>query len=163
AADDAGGAVAAKVDAKRTGERGHAGESASFRPNGLVKRYGEGAIADASLVRAVTIAAMALEFRVCTGAPVEDNELLRIFHWYGSQEHGVDEAEDRGVGADAEGEGEHGDGGEAGGLAKHAQSVTQVLNEILNPIYVACVTILFFGLLDTTHIDSRSSVRFFLL
>src|SRR5439155_6534996 len=110
-------------DLKRTGERGHAGESASFRANGFVKRYGEGAIADGSLVRAVAITALALEFRVCTGGPIEDNESLRIFHRYGAQEHGVDEAEDGGVRADTEGQGEDGDGGEAGGLAQHPQAV----------------------------------------
>src|SRR5439155_502292 len=36
--------------------------------NGFVKRYGEGAIADGSLVRAVAITALALEFRVKAGA-----------------------------------------------------------------------------------------------
>ena len=44
-----------------------------------------------------------------------------------------------GVGADAEGEGEDGDGGEAGGFAQHAQAVAQILHEILNPVYAACI------------------------
>src|SRR5207244_10742769 len=87
------------------------------------------------LVRAVAITALALEFRVCTGGPIEDNESLRIFHWYGAQEHGVDEAEDGGVRADTEGQGEDGDGGEAGGLAQHHQAEVQILYELLNPVY----------------------------
>ena len=45
------------------------------------------------------------------------------------QEHGVKEAEDRGVGADAEGQSEHGGGHEAGRAAKLAQGELEVLQE----------------------------------
>ena len=44
----------------------------------------------------------------------------------GLQQQGVDEAEDGGVGADAESEGEDGDSGEAGRLEKLAEGVAEV-------------------------------------
>ena len=43
------------------------------------------------------------------------------------QQHGVDQAEDGGVGADAERERKRGDGGEAGLLASSRRRVTEVL------------------------------------
>src|SRR5580700_9365644 len=58
AAGHAGGAVATKVDAHWAGEGGHAGESACLRANGFEEGYGEGAITDASLIRAIAVAAM---------------------------------------------------------------------------------------------------------
>ena len=46
-----------------------------------------------------------------------------------AEEDGVDEGEDGGGGADAEGEGEDGKGGEAGMLAELAEGETEVLGE----------------------------------
>ena len=45
----------------------------------------------------------------------------------GLSKRGVDEAEDGGVGADAERQREHGDGREPGALGQHAQAVAQIL------------------------------------
>ena len=44
-----------------------------------------------------------------------------------AQEHGVDHAEDGGIGADAEGQRQDRDGGEAGRLAEQAEPVAEVL------------------------------------
>src|SRR5436309_1688180 len=75
---------------------------------------------------------------------------------------GEDEAEDGGVRADTEGQGEDGDGGEAGGLAQHPQAVVQILYEILNPVYATGVAAFLFGLLDTFQVESCAAVRLFL-
>src|SRR5437016_6039857 len=61
--------------------------------------------------------------------PLEKNKVLRIFDGKRSEYDGIDEAEDGGVSADAESESEHGDGGEAGGFAKHPQRVANVLKD----------------------------------
>src|SRR5487761_1813511 len=49
----------------------------------------------------------------------------------------VEEAENGGVGADAERESENGDGGESWGFAEHAQAVAQILNQC--PHTVSCL------------------------
>src|ERR1700683_891891 len=130
-----------------------------LRANGFVKRYGEGAIAAASLIRAVAIGVMALEFRVCTGAPVEDNQLLRISHWYGAQEHGVDEAEDGRVGADAEGDGEDGDCSEARRFAQRAEGEANVLQQVCKPAPTPHVSRHLLGKRDTSEFVTRCSLR----
>jgi hypothetical protein len=70
---------------------------------------------------------VALKVRICAGAPIEDDELGRVSYGYRTQKDGVDETEDGGVGADAECESEHGDGGEARRFAQHAEGVANVL------------------------------------
>jgi hypothetical protein len=60
------------------------------------------------------------------GANVLDpREARRLVKRQRFQEHGVDEAEHRGAGPDAEGEREDGGGSEAGGLAELAQRVAE--------------------------------------
>ena len=43
------------------------------------------------------------------------------------QEHGIEGREDRGNGADGEGQGDHRHRGEAGALAQHPESVAKIL------------------------------------
>jgi hypothetical protein len=50
------------------------------------------------------------------------------------EESCVDHAEDGGGGADAEGDGENGDGAKAGRFAQHAQTVTKILGNVVEPI-----------------------------
>ena len=57
------------------------------------------------------------------------HELLRAVEGERTQQHRVDHAEDDGVGADAERQREHGDGGEAGRLGQHANGVSKVLKD----------------------------------
>src|SRR5258708_17677507 len=52
--------------------------------------------------------------------------------WEGAEKDGVDDGEDGGIGADAESEGEHGDGGEAWSLAEHPQPESEVLKKGLH-------------------------------
>jgi hypothetical protein len=58
----------------------------------------------------------------------ELDELTRIPHRQRAEHQGVDQAEDRGVGADTEGEGEDRHRGEAGRAAHHAYGVPKILH-----------------------------------
>jgi hypothetical protein len=60
---------------------------------------------------------------------VEIDEAIRIAVREGAQEDSVDEAEDGGGGADAEGERYDGEGGESGVLAEHAEAEGEILHE----------------------------------
>jgi len=85
---------------------------------------------------------------------------ISIRKW--SQQERIDNTEDCGRCANAKREGENRDASESWGFAQHAQAEAQILNEILNPIYAAGVAAFLFGLLDTTQVESRAAVRFFL-
>ena len=80
-------------------------------------------------------------FKVRVGKPVAVVALLfdgqkRHLRWVvdgeGAEEHPIDHAEERGVGADAESEREHGHSGESGLLAQHPQGKTQFLHHLLH-------------------------------
>ena len=60
-------------------------------------------------------------------------EAGRITDPQGLEQRGVDQAEDRGVGADAEGEGQHGSHREAGLPEQHAGGIAHVLEEVRDP------------------------------
>jgi hypothetical protein len=90
------------------------------------------------------------------------DELFRMDVGQRLEQRGVNGGENRRVRADAEGEGKHGDGGEAGGFAQHAQSVAQILYEVLNPVYFARVAAFLFGLLGPAQVESRAAPRLFL-
>ena len=56
---------------------------------------------------------------------------MRIFE--GPQQHGVDDAEDGGIEADADRQRQHGDGGESGRAPQDAECEQQVLPELVDP------------------------------
>jgi hypothetical protein len=62
----------------------------------------------------------------------EVDEPLRLGHGEGAEKHLVEEREDRRVRADAERQGEHGDGGDEGGLEQRTQRELQVPHEFLH-------------------------------
>jgi len=62
---------------------------------------------------------------------VNCHELLRGGHRQRADDEGVEQAEDGGVGADSERQGQNGGGRESGVLAQHAQRVSEVLEESL--------------------------------
>ena len=72
-------------------------------------------------VRERQIAGIALVGHEDRGQPI------RFVHGNRLEQRRVHEAEDRGVGADAERQREHGDGREARALGQHAQAVAQIL------------------------------------
>ena len=67
------------------------------------------------------------------GAP-DSSETVGVSVRKGPKKYGIDDAKDGGVGADAEGEGENGDGGEARGLAKLAEGEAAIREERMEPI-----------------------------
>jgi hypothetical protein len=63
------------------------------------------------------------------------HQLIRIRIRKRSQQHCIHNAENRGVGSDAQGEREHRHRREAGRLPHHQHAVQEVLGEILNPVH----------------------------
>ena len=57
-------------------------------------------------------------------------QALRVAVREAAEHDGMDDAEDRSVDAEAEGEGENGDSGEAGGLAEGAEAVPYILHQL---------------------------------
>src|ERR1039458_736594 len=74
------------------------------------------------------------------------NDLIGIRIRKRSQKHRIDNAENRGAGADAQGKSDYSGGGEGGRLSQHANAVSYVLGEILNPVHTPSVAALFFDL-----------------
>ena len=64
-----------------------------------------------------------------------------------AQQHAVDDAEDGGVGADAERESEYGDDGESRRFSQHSQRVAKIAEEILEELHAALVAAFLFQLL----------------
>ncbi len=89
--------------------------------------------------------------------PLEKNKVLRILDGKRSEHDGIDEAEDGGVSADAESESEHGDGGEAGGSAQHAQGVAQVLNQRFKEMRALGFAAFFLELLVAAELEPGAS------
>ena len=76
-----------------------------------------------------------------------------------TQQHRVDEAEDRGVCADAERQREHGDHREARALAKRAQGVSCVLERALDQADAARVPALLTALIEAAELTERREAR----
>ena len=70
-----------------------------------------------------------VKFRSPPRHPIQLHQPLRISHRQGAQHDGVDQTEDGGIGADAEGQRDHGNGGETGALAQHAHAVADILKQ----------------------------------
>ncbi len=79
----------------------------------------------------------------------------------GMEQHGVDEREHRRGGADAEGEREHGDGGEAGIAAQCAEAVTDVAAELVEDAQTDCGAICFVLRVGLAEIDACFALRLF--
>src|SRR5205807_9941737 len=85
---------------------------------------------------------------------------ISIRKW--SQQERIDNTEYCGRCANAKREGENRDASESWGFAQHPQTVSQILNEILNPVHTARVAAFLFGLLDTAQVEPRAAVRLLL-
>jgi hypothetical protein len=60
---------------------------------------------------------------------LQQNEAVRVVHWQRANQQVIDEAEERGIGADAECERDRHDGREGPGLPQHPHGVAQVLGD----------------------------------
>ena len=85
--------------------------------------------------------------------------MLRILNGQIAKEHGVDQGENRGVGANAEGENEDGDGSEARRFAQHPQGVAQVLNQGFKEMRALRFADFFLELLVAAELNSSTSLR----
>ncbi len=72
-----------------------------------------------------------------------------------AQQQGVGRAEDGGVGADAERQGEHRDGGEARILAQHARAEAQVSRQGLGESHAERVPAFLLGAIDAAEVQPR--------
>src|SRR6185369_16526419 len=105
------------------------------------------------------VAAIAAGPERLAGVPLEQHEAVRLLDRQPSEQHRVDDAEQRRVGADAERERDDGDGGEARRLAHHAQAVAHVLRELLDEADAARVARLLLELLDAAEAAQRGRAR----
>ena len=88
------------------------------------------------------------------------DELIGVQIRKRSQQYRIHNTENRGIGADAQGESEHGYGGEGGRLSQYTKAVAQVLDEIVNPAYAAGVAALFFDLFYGSKFPQRHGPGF---
>src|SRR3954469_15188077 len=81
-------------------------------------------------------------------------QLLGMLHGEHAQEHGVDGGKERGVGADADGEDEHGENREHGILPVLAEGVMDVAEEFVEPAQSAGFAALFAVMLNCAKFES---------
>src|SRR5580704_3473086 len=125
------GAVPSEIHGNRAGKRGDfrkgVGALCTHGPKvrNRERAIGPGTIAEGTMPDEVRI--------FFVGLPAEDEEMLRIGDGDGAEHDAVDDGEDGGVGADAEGEGEYDDGGEERGFADAAEGEAEILDEVVEP------------------------------
>ena len=83
--------------------------------------------------------------------PAQLHQLPRIPDRQHPEQHRVDQAEDRGVGADTKGQRDHGDDGKAGAPPEHTEPVSQVSPQIVNDAESARIPTFFLDQLDASE------------
>ena len=73
----------------------------------------------------------------------------------------MDYAEDRGIGANAERQREHGHGGKSGALSEHSRGITQILQNVLDEIHASHIPALLLNLRETANRPERGVAGFF--
>lgn len=68
-----------------------------------------------------------MNFGGLKGAPLQQDEALRIAHGKRAEEHAINKAENRGIRADAKSESENSNGGKTGVLCQQLETESQVL------------------------------------
>ncbi len=91
----------------------------------------------------------------------DGEELFGVGVWKRLEKNSVDDTEDCGVGADAEGEREDRDRGEAGIFAQHAEGETKILKRGFDEGKAAEFAICFFELGIAAKADARGASGFF--
>src|SRR5258708_12148380 len=108
----------------------------------------------------VVVPPEAVEGTVIVSDDGEEAELVGLRHGEAIEEDAFGEGEDDGVGSDAEGERGHGDCGEAGAAAKHANGVAEVLPEVFGSGLPCGGTDFFFYGFDAAHLDAGAALGF---
>jgi hypothetical protein len=103
---------------------------------------------------------MPLQVRRFVRGPLEDDEALRIVNWQRPKENCINQAEDGGVGADAEGEREDGGGSKARRFAQHAEGEAEVLEKRVEERKAASIAVFVFGLLRAAEADEGLAAGF---
>ena len=103
--------------------------------------------------------AQLLPNRVRPRSIVQQHEPLGLADRQGLQQDAVDERKDRAVGADAKGQGGHGDQRERGTAAKDAQAVAEILRDLVEPARAANVAAVFLDLLHAAECQPRPAAR----
>ena len=85
---------------------------------------------------------------------------VRILHRSRAQDERIKGRKDGGVDTDAEGQGQHGNGGEARILPQQARAKTQILQPYIQYRKPSALTNHLFCLLDATELDQRLPTRF---
>ena len=91
----------------------------------------------------------------------DGDELRGIRIWKWAKEDGVDDAEERCVGADAESKGKDGDGGEPRGLSEEPEGVTRVLEERFEEREGLLLTQELLGLFQATEFEESVAAGLF--
>jgi len=91
----------------------------------------------------------------------DGEELVGAGIWQRFEKDGVNHAEDRGVGADAEREREDGDRGESGIFPQHAEGEAEILKRGFNERQAAEFAICFFELRSAAEANARGASGFF--
>ena len=133
---------------RRVSPRQHAGERLLIRAHGLPQR-----------IRDVRVPSGVVPRRPSTVRNLDDGQVPRLRNRQRPNAQRVDQLEDRGVGADAEGEREHGDGGESGTAQQDAGAVPEILSEVLDDADAPGIAALLFALLDAVHRPERREPR----
>ena len=102
-----------------------------------------------------------MQLRLVMRAPTKNHQALRVFGRQRPEHHRVDDAEDRGVGADAERQREDCNSGKARRFRQHPQRITQVLYRLFDPKRGSFVAMRLLCLLHTTVGALRGQSGFF--
>jgi len=136
---------------------GSAAAGAEVDPGGEgAEEVGEGFVAGERLIEGVIETAA-----VDGGLDGEPDEFFGVVDGDEAEQGGVDEGEERGGGSDAEGEREDGGGGEAGGAAEAAESVTEVGGESVKMREGAMVAAFLFDGLERAEFEEGLAAGFF--
>jgi hypothetical protein len=93
-------------------------------------------------------------------SPSDDVNLIRVAEGQRAEKYGVDDGENRGVCANAQGHGGDGDGCETRILSQHAEREAEVLRELVEEGKTALIAMGFFCRLDAAKFDERLAARF---
>src|SRR5258708_4868011 len=88
------------------------------------------------------------------------HEFLRLLHGKHPEHHRVDQAEDRGVGADSERQRKNRHTGDDRSAAQDAQSKADVLQQRFDEGHPACIAMLFFKLFHSAEFQARPALGF---
>jgi hypothetical protein len=126
----------------------------------LVDRVGDGVSYRPAIGGFVVVTPETMEGTVIVSDDGEEAKLVGLWHGEAVEEDTFGEGEDDGVGSDAEGERGHGDCGEAGAAAEHANGVAEVGAKLVEETEAeGGADVLFVGL-DGAELDAGSAEGF---